>query len=285
MDTDNRGRYRPQRKRRRGTRRRGTFVGLAVVAIAVAAVNVIADGPPERIETAMAELLAGDEMASDRPGAPSRSSDRDEPIGEGDPGGHPRASATISAPLVNEREQPPRVEPPTSGDGQYSVVSGTDRPDGDGGQTVRYIVEVEEGLPFDEDEFAAEVHRILSDERGWGPIDGIEFERVDSGSVSFRVSLSSPDMTDAQCYPLLTRGQVSCWNGARAVINALRWGTGADTFGDDLLGYREYLINHEVGHALGRGHVHCPGPGEPAPVMVQQTKSVEGCEPHSWPER
>jgi hypothetical protein len=252
--------------------------------MAVVVGNIITDGPAFRDEMPPPEISSGASLLTDRPGAASRSADRDGPMGEGDPSGQqPTASATVSEPLVNGRAQPERVEPPTSGDRRYTVAVGTDSPDDSSGETISYMVEVEDGLPFDTEEFAAEVHRILNDERGWGASDDASFERVDSGDARFRVSLSSPDMTDEQCYPLLTRGQVSCWNGTRAVINALRWGTGADTFGDDLLGYREYLINHEVGHALGRGHVNCPAEGEPAPIMVQQTKSLEGCEPNSWP--
>ncbi|NEE03803.1 DUF3152 domain-containing protein [Phytoactinopolyspora halotolerans] len=218
--------------------------------------------------------------------APSRGADRSVTDRPPQPQIGPTVSVKVSGPEVNGRRQPARVDPPQSGDGTYQIVSGTDpAPDRLSGDVRRYIVEVEEGLPFDPEAFADQVHAILNDERGWGHDGSVRFRRVDSGQVSIRVSLSSADLTDQQCYPLLTRGRVSCWNGSRAVINAERWGKGSDTFGDDLLTYREYLINHEVGHGLGHGHVNCPEDGAAAPVMVQQTKSLEGCRPNPWPSR
>lgn len=273
------GRYRPLgRRRRRGGRRVLAVLAVPVAAFVVA--NTVVDGGPSRDDTVTVKAGAD----AERPEPASRGADRAEPQGEGSPTTGPTASATISGPIVNGRTQPERVEPPQAGDGTYTVASGSAPGAGDRKNVIRYKVEVEDGLPFDPDEFAAEVHRILNDPRGWGPEHDAVFERVDSGDVRFRVSLSSPDLTDEQCYPLRTLGKVSCWNGARAVINALRWGVGAETFGDDLLAYREYLINHEVGHALGHGHVNCPADGKPSPVMVQQTKSLEGCKPNPWPE-
>jgi hypothetical protein len=150
---------------------------------------------------------------------------------------------------------------------------------------VRYLVEVERGLPFRGRDFAAAVHRTLNDPRGWGSGGRLRFVRTDHGPVRLRVSLTSPALSSRRCLPLDTGGQLSCWQGPRAIINALRWGTGATSYGKDLASYREYVINHEVGHGLGHGHVPCPAPGRPAPVMAQQTKSLDGCRRNPWPHR
>jgi hypothetical protein len=83
--------------------------------------------------------------------------------------------------------------------------------------------------------------------------------------------------TDRLCAPYLTRGEVSCQNGNRVVLNAKRWLLGADSYGSDLTNYRRYLVNHEFGHALGNHHVDCPGRGRLAPVMMQQTKGLGDC--------
>ncbi|GAA3152788.1 DUF3152 domain-containing protein [Nonomuraea salmonea] len=133
---------------------------------------------------------------------------------------------------------------------------------------MRYLVEVERGLPFEPRAFAAEVHRTLNDVRGWA-----RFHRVDHGPVRVRVALSSPRMTIRQCLPLRTGGELSCWNGRRSVINALRWAKGVPQYDGDLAAYRHYLINHEVGHALGHDHRHCPGPGRLAPPSWSSSRN------------
>jgi hypothetical protein len=196
----------------------------------------------------------------------------------------PSATPTPTGKVVNGRLQPEPVDPPQSGSGRYDVVPGTQQPaKGTDGPVVKYIVEVEHGMPFDPEDFAEKVHTVLNDPRSWGHGGRMRFERVDTGSVRIRVSLSSARLTDKECYPLKTFGRVSCWNGVRAVINAERWGLGAATYGDDILSYREYVINHEVGHGLGHEHEPCPRAGALAPVMVQQTKSLDGCKANPWP--
>jgi hypothetical protein len=45
------------------------------------------------------------------------------------------------------------------------------------------------------------------------------------------------------------------------------------------------VINHETGHWLGQGHRYCPRRGAYAPVMQQQSISLQGCRAHIWPRR
>jgi hypothetical protein len=121
----------------------------------------------------------------------------------------------------------------------------------------------------------------LNDPRSWSR-DGVTFARTD-GAADFAVMLASPQTSEQLCRPLVTLGQVSCRAGSHAVINHYRWVVGQPDYGRDRTGYRQYVINHEVGHVFGQVHVGCPGPGLPAPVMQQQTLGMQGCTPNPWP--
>ena len=147
------------------------------------------------------------------------------------------------------------------------------------GATVTFIVQVEQGIKEDPDEFAAAVEDVLFDRRSWPG----RFERIDHGPADFHVVLASPELTDQLCAPLETAGIYSCFQGQNSVLNDMRWKRGATAYGDDLKAYRIYMINHEVGHALGHDHETCPTAGARAPVMMQQTKGVSPCVPNPWP--
>lgn len=181
---------------------------------------------------------------------------------------------------------------PQSAAGTLHPVAMPDLPAHPAGRVVRVAVEIEDGLSLPEGQFSATVARVLADTRGWQTSDGVRFVVVSPAELAagartdIRVALATPTLTAKLCAPLdTTTAQVSCWNGSRAVLNLQRWLRGSATYGSDLESYRTYLVNHEVGHGLGHRHAQCPTAGAPAPIMVQQTKSLEGCTAWPWPTR
>ena len=153
-----------------------------------------------------------------------------------------------------------------------------------GARLLRYAVKVEKNLPYDADETARAIEATLSDPRSWIGGGDWRLELVsDPARADFTVFLATPGTVDRYCWPLRTYGRVSCQAGNRVMLNAWRWAHGADAYGSDVGAYRQYLVNHEVGHRLGHNHVGCPGKGKRAPVMMQQTKGVGACEANPWP--
>jgi hypothetical protein len=171
------------------------------------------------------------------------------------------------------------------GSGSLTVVPGTSAVQGSG-PLQRFVVEVEDGIGVDGATFAAAVEATLGDPRSWGSGGRMSFQRVDAteqGAYEFRVSLVSPGSMERYCPGVGTGGYTSCRYGERAVINLARWETAVPDYQGDVATYRQYVVNHEVGHALGNGHQPCPGPGQAAPVMQQQTLGLEGCARNAWP--
>jgi hypothetical protein len=167
------------------------------------------------------------------------------------------------------------------GSGEFDVAAGSEPAPGPG--TVQVVrVEVERDLPVDRDRFASFVLTTLNDPRGWGHGGTMSFARTD-GDAPIRVMLASPRTSARLCGSLDTRGRLSCRIGPQVVLTFVRWVHGTEEYADNLTGYRQYVLNHEVGHALGHGHERCPGPGLPAPVMQQQTLGLRGCTQNSWP--
>jgi Protein of unknown function (DUF3152) len=176
---------------------------------------------------------------------------------------------------------PEPIDIPATGTGHFTMAEGHGSVVG-AGDLVRYTVEIEGGLPYDPQQIASIVDATLADSRSWIASGEHAFQRVDTdGEV--RVLLSTPSTTDDLCAPLQTRGEVSCRNGALVVVNAKRWQLGIEAYGADVDQYRHYLINHEMGHALGFSHAECPGKGEAAPIMLQQSYGLDACIPNPWP--
>jgi hypothetical protein len=130
--------------------------------------------------------------------------------------------------------------------------------------------------------FEAVVQATLSDRRGWSRAGFVIDNRP---TAAFLVVLAEADEAQVRCLPYDVYRKYSCQNGPEVVLNADRWRYATPEWTGDLSTYRVMLVNHEFGHLLGMHHpsVQCPRPGQPAPIMSQQSTELNGCVPNPWP--
>ncbi|WP_206615188.1 DUF3152 domain-containing protein [Rhodococcus spongiicola] len=169
----------------------------------------------------------------------------------------------------------------------WHVVPGTTGQVGEGTERVfTYTVEIEDGVDtagFGGDEsFGRMVDQTLGNPKSWTNDPRWAFRRIDQSDPAlapggdgpdFRISLTS-QMTIREACGYDIQLEVSCYNPGigRVVLNEPRWVRGAIAFQGDIGSYRQYQINHEVGHAIGyQAHQPCESEGGLAPVMMQQT--------------
>ncbi len=130
----------------------------------------------------------------------------------------------------------------------------------------------------------SKLQSVYADERGWSAGGQINFVPVSSG-CSFTVWLTEanlvPSFSSTICDNIW-----SCRVGNNVIINFDRWSGASPAWnsaGGSLDNYRSMVINHETGHWLGFGHRYCSGAGQLAPVMQQQSISLQGCSFNPWP--
>ncbi|MEW1610708.1 MULTISPECIES: DUF3152 domain-containing protein [unclassified Streptomyces] len=263
-----------------------TCTGIAAAAVTTVLAVVVAGQVAEDSAARGAAAARAAGVERDGSGGASRSDARPTPQ-------HPATKAPEVKPLsyAHRMAQPYPLAADLKATGKFEAVPGLAKAPGKG-QKYRYRIDVEKGLSLDAGLFAEAVQKTLNDDRSWAHNGAMAFERISTGSADFVITLASPGTTGEWCAKSgldTTIDNVSCDSAAtdRVMINAYRWAQGSATFGPEkLLSYRQMLINHEVGHRLGHNHVSCRTPGALAPVMQQQTKSldIEGikCKPNPW---
>jgi hypothetical protein len=182
---------------------------------------------------------------------------------------------------------------PTRGSGQFAYAAGRGPVVGSKGQLRRFRVAVEKGSNEDAADFAGQVAATLGDPRSWTGGGQWRLQKVGGADpADFTVYLATRETAGRMCLMGGTnirvggRPYTSCRATGKAIINLDRWRLSATPYVTakvPLSIYRQYVINHEVGHELGHHHQGCPRAGGPAPVMVQQTLTLRGCHAYAWP--
>ncbi|WP_432985695.1 DUF3152 domain-containing protein [Dactylosporangium sp. CA-233914] len=178
----------------------------------------------------------------------------------------------------------PEIQYPAAGSGGYEYAAAPGPELGASGRLLVYRVAVERDIAgISAAAFAEAVEGVFADPRSWPGTGQWRLRRAGAGErFDFTIYLATPATRDRLCGSSYDR-YTSCRNGDSVVVNVARWVRGVPGYGADLATYRQYVINHEAGHRLYHGHELCPGPGQPAPVMQQQTLGLHGCVANPWP--
>lgn len=245
----------------------------ALVVFAAVGGAVVAWLPSDAKRTSAAGAPVGSPSSQRTTGSPEP--EPDQKTGSGSGSGAEETGAPTS---------PSTTPLPQTGPGTFVVAPGGSGPVGKG-TPLRYRVEVEKGITLSPADVASQVERTLADPRGWTADGHSAFQRVSDGPTDFVVRLATPATVDKKCAEggLDTGGTVNCSVNRNVMVNLRRWVLATEFYREDVVGYRSLIINHEVGHFLGHGHVTCPGQGQPAPAMMQQIKGLLGCVPNVWP--
>lgn len=150
-------------------------------------------------------------------------------------------------------------------------------------RVVTYSVATRGTVTADFDEFKATAASVYNSSLGWSRL-GVSFSEVATGgdfTLWLAEDVQVPSFSSSVC-----DSTYSCSTGRNVIINQTRWlnGSGAwNETGSALGNYRTMVLNHELGHWLGHGHRFCSSDGAPAPVMQQQSMSMQGCATNPWP--
>lgn len=203
-------------------------------------------------------------------------------------------ASTVLGPVADAAAATPADDPSTTTSGRAAVrrtsegfrYVAADGPRVGDGRRRTYRIEVEPASGASVRWVTRRAERVLGHRLAWTGAGDWSLRRV-RRRPDIRVVVATPKTVDRLCARagLRTAGRLSCWNGRFAAINVDRWKHGSKGFVGPLHVYRRYVLNHEVGHALGYAHRACPRRGARAPVMQQQTIATRPCRANGWPAR
>ncbi len=141
--------------------------------------------------------------------------------------------------------------------------------------TIRYRIQIENGIKRTQKNFENEVKKILTDKRSW-PINFIQ----DQENYDFVINLSKATTVANIC----SFKGLSCADRSNnnVYINNYRWVNGSKPSKHNIKDYRCYCILHETAHLLLLDHQQ-PEAGKLCPVMTQQTLGIGKAKKNCWP--
>lgn len=158
-----------------------------------------------------------------------------------------------------------------------------------------YHVQTHQDIPLEEAaHFRNTVHKTLNDPRSWGiPFYDVPLELLLQfpKEQGFIIRLTPAPELNIK-YSEFEDRQLSVANLNQRVIdiNRCRWTEACPNQSHlPLEQYRQYVIQHEVGHMMGKLHpdVHNSPNQKAAPIMMQQTLGISTknhqYEPNPWP--
>lgn len=145
--------------------------------------------------------------------------------------------------------------------------------------------------------FATMVENVLNSAEGWRKYEFILIRVSENSHCDFIIELAPASKVKTIC----NTDTLSCYSPShsKVLINYSNW-MGNSVISQEnamtLDQYRTYVINHEVGHALGMRHpapvnpisIQCDASqaGKPGSVMMQMSKGTQfiyPCTPNCWP--
>ncbi|MEU8840062.1 DUF3152 domain-containing protein [Streptomyces roseus] len=279
------GRRAQERAERRKRLHRTLLAAAAVATVAATAYAVVPLDDASSVSDSVAAPAPGTSgAASAAPGQDPAAAPPPASAGSGGSAGSGKPAADPPKP-GGEGGGPTAGKTPQSGPGTFAASSRPGQPQGKGAAR-KWRIEVEDGSGVDANAAAQSVEKILGDPRGWIKDPAYGFQLVGAGQpVDFTVKIATPTTTDRLCEVVTPEliGETNCRAGHTVVVNLKRWLEGSPQFKGAVEEYRALIVNHEVGHELGHDHETCPGPGKPAPAMMQQIKGLLGCQANAWP--
>jgi len=188
---------------------------------------------------------------------------------------------------------------PIRGEGTYTVVPAPEATTPDAGVVEHVRIDVEEGLQMIDGTLGAFVMSALNDPQGWGQSGTVAFVQTE-GAPDVRIIFASPFTAAALCptphepavltpsatpsptpSPTAAPLAIQCATQGAIVVSVYDWIQGLEPFAEDRTNARVYLLNHAMGHVLGKADDSCKK--GVANVMVDQRTLKKACTPNPWP--